>query len=103
MWSSSSKCTFRKEAQLTHKFKPCREAVQTAATWDMVQIHFEADSEIMVRALQCIEYDRSPRMFLRLDFNFVTFSYAPRICKQGCLSPCGLIVMQQKSEPRKKN
>jgi ribonuclease HI len=68
----------------------CTEALHAAAEWGMTKIHLESDSENLVRALQVSDFDlaregvmyRDLRVFIRLQFNSVLFSYVPRTCNK---------------------
>ncbi|KAK1664363.1 hypothetical protein QYE76_052522 [Lolium multiflorum] len=64
------------------------QALKTAAEWGMVAVQIESDSQNLVRALQSTSFDLTPegvlyrdiRIFMRLHFNSVSVSFAPRDC-----------------------
>jgi ribonuclease HI len=66
----------------------CTQALQAAATWGMVNVQVETDAQNLVEALRGQELDLAPegvvyrdlRIFIRLNFNSVKVSYAPRSC-----------------------
>lgn len=68
----------------------CTETAQAAAEWGMGKIHFETDSQTLVRALLSTELDLAPegviyrdlRVYLRLHFNSFQTSHVSRDCNK---------------------
>ena len=66
----------------------CSEAMQAAADWGMTNIIVETDCETLVHAMQETDFDLAPegvifrdlRLYALLQFNSVSFSFAPRGC-----------------------
>jgi hypothetical protein len=77
----------------------CTEAVYAAMTWGMVNVQIESDSQVLLRAIQSNDLDLTPegviyrdlRVLLQLNFNQVSFSFAPRACNNlaHCLAAYG--------------
>jgi ribonuclease HI len=77
----------------------CMEAIQAAASWGMETIQVESDSAILVKALQCSEYDLAPegvlsremRIFIHLNFVSFKITHAGCVCNKAahCLAAIG--------------
>jgi hypothetical protein len=75
------------------------EAIQAAASWGMETIQVESDSAILVKALQCSEYDLAPegvlsremRIFIHLNFVSFKITHARCVCNKAahCLAAIG--------------
>jgi hypothetical protein len=66
------------------------QAVQAAADWGMGRVHFESDSQNLVRALQSTDFDLAPegiiyrdiRSFVMLHFISAEFLFCPWGCNK---------------------
>lgn len=77
----------------------CTEAVYAAMTWGMVNVQIESDFQVLLHAIQSNDLDLTPegviyrdlRVPFQLNFNQVSFSFAPRACNNlaHCLAAYG--------------